>query len=91
MLTAASIATNEFWTYDKVTPQQAVCYHRIKWIEIQLGRLPHLFAWHELDRGIHVALTNRGYVTKHLDENEKIFDAILGMLLLNPTCGAFTS
>lgn len=82
MLTAASIATNEFWTYDKVTPQQAVCYQQIKWIELQLGRLPHLFAWHELDRGINVALTNRGYVTKHLDENEKIFDAILGMLLL---------
>jgi len=38
-LAAASIATNDYWTYESRTPQQAACYNRIKWMELRLGEL----------------------------------------------------
>jgi hypothetical protein len=82
MLSAASISTNEFWTYDKATPQQAVCYNAIKWIEFRLGRLPHLLTWHDLHRLVRAALADRGYSMERLSKSDQTFDPILGMLLL---------
>ena len=35
-LTAASVATNEFWTYSDVTTLQASCYRRMKWLKLYL-------------------------------------------------------
>jgi hypothetical protein len=82
MLFAASTATNEFWTYGEVTPQQAVVYSRIKWLELRLGRLPHLLAWHELDRILRSALLDRGYRLRQLSKHDQSFDALLGVLFL---------
>ena len=82
MLAASSIATNEFWTHDTVTPQQAVCYNHIKWIELRLGRIPHLLAWHQLDRLLRNVLAHKGYDSEHLFDDEIVFDAALGILLL---------
>src|SRR4028118_83153 len=48
-LTATAIAVNEFWTYSEITHLQGTGYSRLKWIELQLGRIPHLLNWHELD------------------------------------------
>ena len=31
---------SELWNYEDVTPFQASCLRRLKWIEIQLGRIP---------------------------------------------------
>jgi hypothetical protein len=82
MLSAASIATNDFWTNNKATPQQAVCYSRLKWIELRLGRLPHLLAWHELDRVVRAALADQGCNMERLSRHNQTFDPILGILLL---------
>jgi hypothetical protein len=82
MLSAASIATNVFWTHNKATPQQSVCYNRLKWIELRLGRLPHLLAWHDLDRVVRAALAEQGYSMERLSKNDQYFDPILGILLL---------
>lgn len=82
MLAAASISTNEFWTYDKATPQQAVCYNAIKWIELRLGRLPHLLTWHDLHRVVRAVLADQGYSMERLSKSDQTFDPILGMLLL---------
>jgi len=82
MLSAASISTNEFWAYDKATPQQAICYNAIKWIELRLGRMPHLLTWLELDRVVRAVLADRGYSMERLSKHDEIFDPILGMLLL---------
>jgi hypothetical protein len=70
MLTAASLATNEFWTHGTAHPQQAACYHAIKWIELRLGRLPQLLAWHETDRAVRAVLADRGYSMARLDEDD---------------------
>lgn len=82
LLRAASIATNELWTHESVTPQQAVCYGRMKWLELQLGRLPHLLAWHELDLTIRGILRAQGHLIDQLDDRHIAFDACLGILLL---------
>ena len=80
-LVAASIATNDYWTYESLTPQQATCYNRIKWMELRLGRLAPMLAWHELDQVIRRALSDRGYTAKFVTEDD-MFDPIMGMLLL---------
>jgi hypothetical protein len=81
-LTAASVATNEYWTYSDVTILQASCYSRMKWLELQLGRVPHVLAWHELDRATRAILAQQGYDPKRLSAGELDFNAILGILLL---------
>jgi hypothetical protein len=80
-LAAASIATNDYWTYETLTPQQAACYNRIKWMELRLGRLGPMLAWHELDHLMRRALTDRGCTIKWVTQDD-MFDPITGMLLL---------
>lgn len=82
LLAAASIATNELWTYGDVTPYQAACCRRLKWIELRLGRIPHLLAWHEIDRVVREELSERGYDSNALFESEDSFQGVLGSLLL---------
>jgi hypothetical protein len=82
LLTAASVAANDFWTYADATPQQVACYNRLKWLELQLGRLPQTLAWHETDRMVTNVLADQGYDTEHLTDAEWKFDVILGILLL---------
>jgi hypothetical protein len=40
LLAAASLATDELWRYGEVTRHQGACYMRLKWVELQLGRIP---------------------------------------------------
>ena len=82
LLNAAALAINDFWKYGDITPLQAACYSRLKWIELQLGRIPHILAWHEIDRIIRIALVEQGYEKLRMIEGDQDFDAILGMLLL---------
>jgi hypothetical protein len=81
-LTAASIATSEFWTYADVTTLQASCYNRMKWLELQLGRVPHVLAWQEVDLVTRGILAQQGYDPKRLGEGEADFNGIFGILML---------
>jgi hypothetical protein len=65
-----------------VTPYQAACYRRLKWIELRLSRLPHLLAWHEIDLGVRHDLVARGYDADALFEGDETFQGLLGRLLL---------
>lgn len=82
LITAASVATNDFWQYGDITPYQAACYRQIKWIELRLGRLPHILAWHELDVAVRHELVARGYDSQRLFESEVSFNLLLARLLL---------
>lgn len=82
VLMAASVATNAYWTYDEITPLQFACCSRMKWLELQLGRLPHILAWHEVDTFLRRVLEERGYNADRLAQGEIDFNAILGILLL---------
>jgi hypothetical protein len=48
VLTAASVAVNEFWTYDEITPEQAICFGRLRWFELRLEDC--LTAWFGIRR-----------------------------------------
>jgi hypothetical protein len=81
-LTGAAVATNDFWTYADVTPQQAACYHRLKLLELRLGRLPRVLAWHEVDRAVTQVLTQGGQKIPDQSERDTIFDCLFGILFL---------
>lgn len=78
-LTAAALATDKFYTYSEITEQQARGYSRMKWLELQLGRLPQVLTWHELD--LLTRATGEG-LAEDPDEEDINFNAILGMLFL---------
>ena len=82
LLNASSLAMDEFWKYEDVTVQQAACVRRLKWLELRLGRIPQLIAWHEIDHTVRSVLAERGYRSPHEDEEELNYDAILGILML---------
>ncbi|WP_420125723.1 hypothetical protein [Longimicrobium sp.] len=86
LLSGASIATNEFWTYSDVTPLQAACYRQLKWVELRLGRIPHVLAWHELDTSVRSVLHRGRYNADEANvQEELLFDSILGILFLKAT------
>jgi hypothetical protein len=82
LLNAAAIANVEWWTHSDVTLAHWRAYRQLKWVALQVGHLPELLAWHELEiitRGLLVA---EGYSEDRLASTERDFDAIAGMLLL---------
>ncbi len=82
LLAAASMSMSDFWKYEEVTPFQASCFRRLKWIELQLGRIAQVLSWHEVDSFIRAILTAQGYDDSKLREGNHEFDVILGLLLL---------
>lgn len=82
LVTAASIAVHEFWHFEEITRLQAACFNRVKWIELQLGRVPQTLEWHEVDFGARSALASKGEDLSTLEEGDLAFDAILGMQFL---------
>jgi len=82
MLTAASIATNDFWARAEVTSLQAATFRRMKWLELQLGRLPHTLEWVDLNSTIDGILAQKGYDAGRLAEGKVEFDIILGIYFL---------
>lgn len=82
LLNAASIATNDFWSYSEITPLQAACYNRLKWVELQIGRIPYIFSWHQLDQVVSGVLNNHNSQTDQPSESELLFDSIFAILML---------
>jgi hypothetical protein len=82
LLTAAAVATNEFWTHEQVTFEQAACYHQLKWTELQLGRVPQTLAWHELDQAFQPILAQHGRDISRLTSTFMAFNGMLGILML---------
>ena len=82
VLTAASVAVNEFWTYDEITPEQAASFDRLRWFELRLGRLPHCMVWHETTQAAEAVLQAKGYDARRAVEQTIWFDICLAILLL---------
>lgn len=78
LLAAVSITINEFQRYGEITPMLAACIKRIESIELRLGRLPHILAWHEKYIALQQELDGHGT----LFEQDPIFDLTLIRLLL---------
>ena len=85
VLIAASLASQGIRSPSDVSPTHVACFDKLKWLELRLGRFPHILAWHEIDIAAKGVLSERGYDLKRYDEYEKDFDLILGILLLKAT------
>jgi tetratricopeptide (TPR) repeat protein len=82
ILSAASLATNDFWDYGDINTMQAVCYERLKWLELRLGRIPQALDWHRLDYTVRKILLEQGFDAKKLFGQINRFDVALGILFL---------
>jgi tetratricopeptide (TPR) repeat protein len=80
-LGAAALAIRDFTTYGKLTQAQVACVAQLKWIELQLGRLPQMLAWQELEITLTAATGGKSLPVGSRDD--MAFDAILGMTFLN--------
>ena len=82
LLHGASVAMRDFWAHSKVTPFQVRCSTQMKWLELKLGRLPHVLAWHEIDSQARRAFVDTGSDLAPDHDVETNFDGILGILIL---------
>jgi hypothetical protein len=87
LLMAASVSMSDFWEFEDATPFQATCLRRLKWVELQIGRVPQLLSWHEVDSIIRGILIAKGYDEHRLIAGDIEFDAILGILFLKTEFG----
>ena len=82
LLNGAAVAMSDFWTHSKVTPSLVICSTQMKWLELKLGRLPHVLAWHEIDSFARMAFVGTGSNLAPDHSEEANFDAVLGILIL---------
>jgi tetratricopeptide (TPR) repeat protein len=88
LLSAASISTSDYWRYGDVTPHQATCYRRLKWIELKLGRVAHSLVWFELEKILWLHLKELGEDVPS-DEDSVAYGGLLAGLLLRSQPGEF--
>ncbi|WP_128915041.1 hypothetical protein [Granulicella sibirica] len=82
LLIAASLSTDDLFAKGDLNLTQLACFNRIKWIELQLGRVPHLLMWHQIDQTLARALAERDIDTTSIEQSEMQFDFSLAILLL---------
>ena len=82
LLNGAAVAMRDLWAHSKVTESQVRCSTQMKWLELKLGRLPHLLAWHEIDSHARLAFVDTASDLAPDHDVETTFDAILGILVL---------
>jgi hypothetical protein len=82
VLIAASLATQGLQSPSDISPVHAACYDKLRWLELQIGRLPQALEWHELYSVIKNSLAIQGYDLKKYDSYEINFDVIAGILML---------
>lgn len=83
LLLATSVSTAELWKYEETTPFQIACFRRLKWLELQLARLPEVLSWHQVDMSVRSMMLKKGYDEHALREGDVEFDFALGIVLLN--------
>jgi hypothetical protein len=83
LVIAASLATDDFHKFQRITPQQVAIYARLRWVELQLGRLSQSLEWHQL-----TLLAGRVLDTAQGSQPYDIYDGVLGIAFLRADLGA---
>lgn len=81
LLAAASTATAEFWTYGDITNAQLACSEELRWVELEVGRLPQVLCWHEVALAFAAGLDLSEDTEASLVGRNLHFDVVLGILL----------
>jgi tetratricopeptide (TPR) repeat protein len=66
-INAASFATSDYWKYDNINWMQSLCYSKLKFIELRLGRVTQSLEWHQL----HYIISKQ--LAKTEDEQKEVF------------------
>ena len=75
----------DYMKYGRLSPVLVVSFTSMKMVELRLGRIPQLLAWHKMDNISCCLLFSVGYDTSKINKTENnmdLFDTILGMLFL---------
>ncbi|OGQ50657.1 MAG: hypothetical protein A3J24_04425 [Deltaproteobacteria bacterium RIFCSPLOWO2_02_FULL_53_8] len=76
---AAHIITNDALKEQRVSSKQVAIYHRLMWVEAQLGRLSQSLHWYSLSNLIAPMLAEDPWS----DDQKISFECLIGQLLLN--------
>jgi len=82
MLVATSQALRDFWEEGSFTRQAYACLRRLSWLDLQLGRVPCVFAWIERAALLTHAIKLDDEERESLRDEWSHFDFALGVLLL---------
>jgi hypothetical protein len=82
MLVAANQTLGEYWKQGKIVPQALRCVQRLVWLELQLGRVPHVLTWIELASLIASRLALEGDRKQSFMDEREAQDTVLSLLLL---------
>ena len=82
MLLGANQALKAFWEHGKISIQALACLRKLIWIELQLGRIPWVFAWIDTFLVLSGAATKDEDRQKSLEEEWVHIDGALGFLIL---------
>ena len=91
LLLAASTATAELWTYGDITNAQLACAEELRWVELELGRLPQTLCWHEVSLAFATGLDLDENTADNLSSRNLHFDIVLGILLFGLHLGELSS
>lgn len=91
VLSAANQALSEYYEHGEILPQVLTCFRKLAWVELQLGRAPHVLQWMELTAVLaqNIAITGKrkeAFIDERLSQ-----DAILGILFLKAEPSALRS
>ncbi len=81
LINATSLASHLTWTHGEVSRLQTECCNRIKWLEMELGRVPQAIEWQKVEtafRSLSAEPDDNGLA----EEETLIFDGSLGILFL---------
>jgi hypothetical protein len=82
MLLASNQALAPFWEHGQLSQRAVTCLSRLIWLELQLGRVPCVFAWTEAMLALRSILTPDEENQKTFEEEWTQLDGVFGALLL---------
>lgn len=82
LLNAASLATSDFWKYNEINTAQLRCYERLKYLEVQLGRIGAALDWHDLHIPMALQLATTDEERNEVLEKSTYFGMVMGLLLI---------
>jgi hypothetical protein len=82
LVMAEWLADGEFAANGKATRLQAACSSRLKWIELQLGRVPQSLSWHHHESAVRRMLLLQGRAVREQSDEDLRFDFVFSGLLV---------
>jgi hypothetical protein len=88
-LSGANIAANDFWRYGDITQGFLACMNALRFMELRLGRLPQLLAWHEVYKAI--KKNTEGFDRDAEEGIETVFDHLVARLIIRYNPQTYTA